>query len=165
MDYLQNHIWCGDSNWGGDYHCRHLVSISSYDSGCEDDWESLTTTAKVFNKDSYEMLSAYYEESGRVAPDREDDLFKKRVYIFKGEVVDWLHANVTDCKDMKGWCIRSESDLTSGSNLSLHVFFQRRSDAMKFIKVWSKWKKPINYCQYFSDVRKTLNLETLKYEV
>lgn len=167
MDYLQNHIWCSDSNWGCHYDCRHLVSIPSYGNGKED-WIELIdeNINKVTDPNALErfesMLSAGY------LTENEREMFtSKRANDLKPHVVQWLEKNVKDRKDpdcVKGWCVGSAEYVAFDSSASFTVFFHRKSDAMDFIKTFSKYKKPINYCQYFSDVRKKLNIDTMKYE-
>lgn len=154
MNYLQNHIWCSDSNLGGWYTCKHVVSLDSYSDESEDDWEDIVN-------DSAE----YIEQRGLRGT------YNRPVVNFKPEVLAWLEENVKDRPSnkyfpdghTKGWCIGS-TEYRSTFSGSLSVFFHRRKDAMAFIRRWSKWKKPVMYTQYFSDVRKKLNLTTLKYE-
>lgn len=166
MDYLQNHCWCSESNWGGVfYDCRHIVSLNSYKDGYKDDWENLVdeSAETFFDEEEYQLFLPYYEEQGLVL---NKGRFNKKVKNLKKELLDWLDKNVEDrtgydCN--KGWCIGSTEYRGKDASYSMSVFFHRKSDAMKFIKTFSKWKKPINYCQYFTDVRKKLDLETLKY--
>lgn len=88
------------------------------------------------------------------------------INTLKPEVYKWLYENVSDDNNgKKMWCVGSDDYAKDDSGISYSIFFQRRKDAMNFIKTWSKWKKPIRYTQYFTDVRKTLNLQTLKYDV
>jgi len=129
MLYLQNHCFCLDSNWGGEYHCRHLVSFKSY-SEDKEDWVKMVEDTSL-----------------------------------KPEVLVWLKENVPDRKDdecTKGWCIGSD-EYRRMDLISMTVFFHRRKDTMAFIRKWSQYKKPVRYVQYFTDVRKTLDLETGKY--
>lgn len=140
MDYLQNHCWCSDSNWGGMYDCRHLVTLSSYRDNFTDDWNNLVC----------------YDEH--------------KVLTLNDNVLQWLTDNVLDTDKpyngnttTKGWCIGSLEYRKNDSCSSFSIFFQRRKDAMAFIKRWSKWKKPLQYCQYFTDVRKKLDVNTGKY--
>lgn len=136
MDYLKNHCRCSSSHWDGlHYACNVIVSLNCYEEGYKEDWANLTE--KVEGTD-------------------------RPFTTLKPEVLQWLNDNVADTKTGKGWCIGSEEYLKTDSS-SFQVFFQYRRDAMKFIKVWSKWKKPINYCQYFTDIRKRLDLTTGKY--
>ena len=88
--------------------------------------------------------------------------YETEYYSLKPEVIQWLVENIPDFQKGKGWCIGSEKYMMTDSG-SASVFFQRRRDAMKFIKTWSKWKRPLFYCQYFTDIRKQLDLSTGKY--
>lgn len=148
MNYLRNHCWCSDSNWGGNYDCQIIVGLNCYEEHYKEDWENLII--KVPTKKTVTSMGF---------PPIEIDTY----YIaLKPEVMDWLHNNVDDFKGSKGWCVGSK-DYDQNVSSSYSVFFQRRKDAMKFIKTWSKWKKPLVYCQYFTDIRKELNTETGKY--
>ena len=89
---------------------------------------------------------------------------QKNVLEKIANVNDSLEDNIEDYKGEKGWCVGSDDYDVTGSCTGLSVFMQRRKDAMLFIKTWSKYKKPINYCQYFTDIRKRLDLKTLKYK-
>lgn len=148
MNYLRNHCWCSDSNWGGMYDCQIIVGLNCYEEHYKEDWENLII--KVPTKKTITSMGF---------PPIEIDTY----YIaLKPEVMNWLHNNVDDFKGDKGWCVGSK-DYDQNVSSSYSVFFQRRRDAMKFIKTWSKWKKPLFYCQYFTDIRKELNTETGKY--
>ncbi|MDB4311806.1 hypothetical protein N9937_00085 [bacterium] len=166
MDYLQNHCWCSSSHWDGKhYDCRHIVSLNSYQEGYEDDWNALIDpeAESFFDEESFNITFDIYKERGY--PPSKKSYYMRGVLNLKPEVLDWLEENVEDrtgeeCN--KGWCVGS-TEYRSSPSTSLSVFFHRKKDAMKFIKTFSKWKKPIHYCQYFTDVRKRLDLETLKY--
>lgn len=149
MNYLRNHCWCSDSNWGGNYDCEIMVVLISYEDPYKTDWENLIVKIPKKKKVQYPGF-----------PEIEIDSFYRTL---KPEVIDWLHNNISDFKGGKGWCIGSED--YDDCSTSYTVFFQRRKDAMKFIKTWSVHKKPIRYVQYFTDVRKILNIETGKYEL
>lgn len=166
MNYLQNHIWCSDSIWGGVYDCRHLVSISSYEEDGED-WPKIIDdeAERFFDERKY---NTYVKVSKELYPD--DEVKKEHFYDYapnlKPHVLKWLEDNVKDRKDPdceKGWCIGSNS-FRAANPIELTVFFHRRNDALAFVRKFSKYKKPVNYCQYFADDRKKLNLETMKYE-
>ena len=169
MNYLKNHCWCSDSNWGGGYDCQIIVSLRSYGDGYEADWKNLTHSERVFSQEKYDSFVEHLKDKGA---DLEDEKVKARlkknigysfVQNFNPEVLEWLEENVPDVDGEKGWCVGSPNYRAQGSSCSLQVFFQRTRPAMAFIKKFSKHKKPINYCQYFTDVRKTLDLETGKY--
>lgn len=173
MDYLQNHIWCSDSNWGGLYSCRHWVCFTSYQDHELNDWESLIDDEvdEYFNQREYEVRKKHDP-----SPDKSDEeLIEYCTHLapnLKPHVLQWLHTNVEDRpqqktsegESLKGWCIGSPK--YRGINESAFtVFFYRKKDAMKFIKEFSEYKKPVIYCQKFSDVRKKLDLNTRKYTI
>jgi len=167
MNYLQNHIYCHDSNWGGPYHCRHLVSLSSYEEKDKNDWRNVVSskTEKVFSQEIYDRMkeakSSFDDKILREYSTREISLVRE-------DVIEWLNANVEDRTTSngsleKGWCIRSKESRANSSGLDMTFFFHRKRDAMAFIKRFSEYGKPTHYCHYFSDVRKTLDLETGEY--
>ena len=163
MDYLKNHCWCSDSNWGGNYDCQIIVGLSSYKEGYQEDWENLIVTKTHYSQSEYKVWSETFKNSKYI--DEEDlvEMSTTEINTLKPEVLKWLEDTIDDYQGVKGWCIGSEEYTHNDSSISYSVFFQRRSDAMKFIKTWSKWKKPINYWQYFTDVRKKLDLNTGEY--
>lgn len=164
MNYLRNHCWCRDSNWGGMYDCQIIVGLSSYEEGYEEDWSNLMTSKRHFSQSEHERLSELFGNRNTVSEDDIKEMSVKEINVLKPEVMEWLEDNVKDFQGDKGWCVGSDEYVANDSSISYSVFFQRRKDAMKFIKTWSKWKKPIHYCQYFTDVRKKLDLETGKYK-
>lgn len=166
MDYLQNHIWCSDSNWGCNYDCRHLVNISSKSD--RDDWSKIIDeeAERFFDYEERDRFKRLIENLHKEYYPEYDEMFYRTVKNLRPHVLEWLEENVADRKDpdcKKGWCIGSmEYRYTDISSLT--VFFHRKTDAMAFIKRFSKYGKATHYCQYFTDVRKKLNLETMKYE-
>lgn len=167
MDYLKNHCWCSSSNWDGEhYDCQIIVSLDATTKGYSDDWNAVLEDKGIFSLEDYAYWKKLYEGEGiNVSEEKLKRFSTKKVKYPKQEVLVWLNENVRDVSGgVKGWCIGSDEYIYNGSSCSFSFFFQRRRDAMNFIRVWSKWKKPICYTQYFTDVRKVLNLETLKYE-
>jgi hypothetical protein len=170
MDYLKNHCWCSSSHWDNDhYDCQIIVNLSSYKEGCKEDWDNLTHKVEVFSQERYDRYANTRKSLQDKYPDKDfSDIMvpgvgNVEISKLKPEVMAWLDANIPDFNGEKGWCVGSD-DYTLGDSCSSYcVFMQRRKDAMLFIKTWSKWKKPVNYCQYFTDVRKKLDLTTLKY--
>lgn len=171
MHYFKNHCWCSDSNWGGNYDCKYIVTIDripkggSYYDTPESDWTNLVTSYKIFDQKEYDSLKSYYKDKY----DEEELLSRshKKTTTLKKEVVEWLNSNVKDRirEDInKGWCIGSDK-YNLNANISISIFFHRRRDALKFIKEWSEYKKPTTYFDYFKDIRKELNNETMKLEV
>ena len=163
MDYLKNHCWCTDSNWGGSFECKIIVRIGLFEESDEEDYLNMTVEQEHFSQHHYEKAKNIFNDSPRYTEEFYRDYATRKVRIFKQEVIDWLEKNVLDSNGKKMWAVGSiDYNFLDGSGRA--VFFQRRKDAMAFIKRWSKWKKPIYYTQYFTDVRKKLNLQTLKYE-
>lgn len=164
MDYLKNHCWCNSSNWNGEhYDCQIIVGLNNYEDHNKEDFLNITTKVKGFDQYNYDTLGKLWLKRG--VPEEEiREQFHSEYNTLKTEVVDWLNINVPDDKSgNKMWCIGDERYLMKDS-CGINIFFQRRKDAMSFIKRWSKWKKPVYYTQYFTDVRKKLNLTTMKYE-
>lgn len=120
---------------------------------------------RYFSQEEYEKIKKIYNGKEYYTDDFYRDMSTKDINVLKPEVYQWLLDNVPDSEDNeKMWCIGSRAYLFRDSYSSFSFFFQRRKDAMKFIKTWSIHKKPVYYTQYFTDVRKKLNLETMKYE-
>lgn len=154
MNILINHCWCSDSNWGGLYSCRVIVSLNRvpegktyYDPPCPD-W-------------------ALVEEHPYTPPESPDDPFRRRDTLrLRPDVVKWLNRNVKDRKvpsyvegGPKGWAVGTDT-YNSHSGISFSIFFERQRDGMAFIKRWSVYKNPVSYLQYFKDIRKELDPTT-----
>lgn len=163
MDYLRNHCWCSDSNWGGHYNCQIIVNISSYEDHDSEDYTNMTHQEVHFSQKDYERAQEIFTGE----PHYNDAFYRsyatKTIRVFNQDVLDWLEKNVADSNGNKMWAVGSK-DYQSIDGSGKSVFFNRRKDAMAFIKRFSQWKKPIYYTQYFTDVRKKLNLKTMKYE-
>lgn len=174
MEYLKNHCWCNSSHWDNkNYDCQIIVSLKSYKEEYKEDWSNLIIKEEYFDREEANNFISTLKEEHKTSKkgytkkyydDLHNIVGKKKIAALKPEVMQWLEDNVPDFKNEKGWCIGSKEYRANDSASSFSIFFQRRRDALAFIKRWSKWKKPIHYCQYFTDVRKKLNLETLKYE-
>lgn len=174
MDYLKNHCWCSNSHWDNKhFDCQIIVSLSGYEEHDEEDWKNLTETVNVFSQKKYdddivfaermiERYPNYYDQSYLEDIKANKKTGFQNIRVFKPKVLKWLDENIADIDGKKAWCVGS-NDYSSQDASSLSVFMQRRKDAMLFIKTFSKWKKPVYYCQYFTDVRKKLDLKTLKY--
>lgn len=146
MNVLINHCWCSDSNWGGGYDCRVIVSLyrvpegkTYYDPPCPD-WSLI-------------------EEHPRVSA----DAMRNTTLRLRPDVVAWLSANVKDRKvpsyvkgGVKGWAVGSDA-YNAHAGISFSLFLNRHRDAMAFIKRWSVHRLPVSYLQYFTDVRKELD--------
>ena len=139
MNILVNHCWCSDSIWGGHYNCSVILSVDRipegktyYDPVCED-WQNLIE-----------------DPTGYDAPK------------LKREVVEWLEKNIQNQKGDKsnrGWAIGTDK-YNEKNSISYNIFFQRQKDALFFIKNWSIYKKPLNYYNYFKDIRKKFDHKT-----
>lgn len=161
MNYLQNHIWCSDSNWGGQYDCRHLVSLTSYEEHDKEDYDNIIDPkAEVYvdQEELYRFVGFTDEQANKFCT--------RDVANLKPEVISWLELNVKDRPEdngiTKGWVVYSKKHRAADS-IKFSIFFHRKSDAMLFIRKFSKWEKPVSYIQYFTDVRKVLDLETNRY--
>ena len=142
MNVLINHCWCSDSNWGGHYNCRVIVSIDrvpvgkTYYDAPEPDWLNL--------------LELHTLANGR------------EVRRLKPEVIQWLQDNIKDRQDdeqKKAWCVGTDK-YNADMAISFTLFFERPSDALKFIKRWSSHKHPVDYLNYFQDIRRELDFVT-----
>jgi len=164
MDYLKNHCWCHNSNWDGKgYDCNIIVGLNNYEDHNKEDFLAITTKVSGFNQNTYDMFGKLWADRG-ISEDEIREQFQSEYSTLKPEVIEWLAENIDDGKGGdKMWCIGDEEYLMTDSG-GINIFFQRRKDAMAFIKRWSKWKKPVHYTQYFTDVRKKLNLTTMRYE-
>jgi hypothetical protein len=141
MHVLINHCWCSDSNWGGHYDCRVIVGINRiekdktfYDPPSAD-WTLLTERIKDWD----------FDEIG----------IPKDTIRLKPEVLQWLTEEVGG----KKWAVGSDA-YNSRDTLNVSVFFQSSRDAMRFIKRWSVFGKPVSYLNYFTENRRELDLKT-----
>jgi hypothetical protein len=167
MKYYSNHCWCSSSNWGGNFDCRYIIGIDRIKEGKtyydtpEEDWTNL------IDKIDGHLNVKEYQNLKNNSPDMDDESLKsmatRPTYRLNKEVLEWLTENVKDiAKGVyagKGWCIGSD-DYNANSSLKFSIFFRRRRDAMNFVKVWSSYKKPVTYFDYFKDIRKELNPKT-----
>lgn len=133
--------FCTESNWDSVYYqSRYHLSI-------EDD-ENVTTEEELFIKSEYESNKKYF---GDLSEERQIRVATKDVMTLKPEVIQWLEENVADRPKShdeydecpKGWCIGSESYRAGDSGHEISLWFHRKKDVNKFIKVWSKEGLPI----------------------
>jgi hypothetical protein len=121
----------------------------------------------VFDQDTFDALTGaddgveFDEKSARRHATREATLIRD-------EVLEWLDQNIEDRPEVegessKGWAV-SSIERRVASHYTLSFFFHREEDAMRFVQRFSKWGKPVHYLNYFEDIRRSLNLETLEYE-
>lgn len=139
MNVLINWCWCSDSNRGGRYDCRVIVSIDRiaedkdyYDPPMQD-WVNLIETYPI--------------DTGK---------FDRYTNRLKPEVLAWLNENVADQR----WAIGTDA-YNSQDSLCFNVFFQSYRDAQKFIKRWSEFGKPVNYFNYFRNIRRKLDTNSM----
>lgn len=147
MNVLINHCWCSDSNWGGHYNCRVIVSIDMVPKGKtyydphEPDWLNLL-----------EKHDLVWEKFGDA----------HRTYRLRPEIIQWLQDSIKDRQDdkqKKAWCVGTDK-YNANMAISFPIFFERPSDALKFIKRWSSHKHPVHYLNYFQDIRRELDFAT-----
>jgi hypothetical protein len=175
MYLYSNHIYCNDSNWGGSYDCRYLLSIErnsgkgdgergSYYDAPHEDWTNVVDEdIEFFDEKEYDRL-------------KETDLFKKYgaeelkelfcmkdTVRLKPEVIKWLNENIADQEGVKGWCTYSDSKAALNTT-KLTIFFRRKNDALAFVRYWSSLKKVHYYFNYFRGKHLELNPTTKKYE-
>jgi len=123
MNVLINHCWCSDSNWGGQYNCRVIVSIDmvpigkSYYDDHEPDWLNLIDEVEL---DGETALRLREYDTQRLKP----------------EVMQWLTDNIKDRiheRDghKQGWAVGTD-EYNCKSGVSFSLFFERQTDAMKF---------------------------------
>ena len=146
MNVLINHCWCSDSNWGGNYNCRVIVSINRISEG------------KAYHDVPTEDWTNLLDEHA-FDPDPESRWGLKGVRRLKPEIIQWLNENVKDRKcdeHRQGWCVGTDN-YNSKDPLSFAIFFERPRDAMRFIRRWSSFKNPFRYLNYFKDIRKELD--------
>ena len=166
-----NHMFCTDPIWGKEpYWSRFMVDVEKdsrispefLNEGIKQDWENLTEEHEYFDKEEYENYKTF--ESMRDLTDEQVRKFATRKFRkLKPEVIQWLEENVKDRKDSdykKGWCIGSDDYLYRDRYNGINLFFERRSDAMAFIKKWSVYGKPTTYFDYFRSIRKEYNPKT-----
>jgi len=154
MNILINHCWCSDSNWGGNYTCRVIVSI-----------DRILKGKRYHDIPSEDWTNLLEEHAFDPDPTDPESLFSfTRVRRLKPEIIQWLSENVKDRnydEHKQGWCVGTDK-YNSGNILSFSIFFERQRDAMKFIRRWSSYKNPVNYLNYFRNIRKELNPLTNK---
>lgn len=152
MNVLINHCWCSDSNWGGQYNCRVIVSFERF--------ASIEDIHKRKNTPDWDkLIEECPYDNGEEIPFR-----KYETRRLKPEVIRWLNDNIKeyDCDEHKqGWAVGSDK-YNSNDCLGFAVFFQRATDARKFIKHWSSHKNPVDYLNYFRDLRWKLDPTTGK---
>lgn len=175
MHYHSNHCWCNNSHWNDEsYMARHMVDVEKhlgYDTDdVEDDWINLVDEVRVVDEKRLEINRKVWAEMAQKYPDKEMNVDEKQLRVMsmtdaptlKDDVLLWLEANVADAKDSyengttKGWCMGNQAYRSRGEYGRLTLWFQRKKDAMAFIKAWSVHEKPTTYFDYFKEIRKKL---------
>ncbi len=145
MHVHNNHCYCLDSIWGGHFNSRYMVCIAQYFPGF-----------KYGDKPHADWTNLIDEEIKRGR-----ELFDPFTYRLKSKVLNWLKKNIKDnvIENEKGFAVGTDDYNSHGSH-DFTIWFYRRSDAMRFIKKWSIYKKPTTYFNYFKGIRKQYNFKT-----
>ena len=176
-----NHMYCTDSNWGGSFSTRYMLVIERFDNRTihpekytveHPDWTEgkLLRWDIVRSQRKYNASMSYYDKREAEALAESDIYVRDHEYehgvselmaechdvaFLQGEVLDWLHENIADTADGKGWCIGSD-EYRCDDMFGLSIWFVRKRDAMKFAKRWSSYGNLTTYFDYFNEVRKEL---------
>jgi hypothetical protein len=153
MHLHENHSWCSNSHWDGElYDCRYIVCIDKYN--------------RVSDAEESDFLNLVETYSFVI----DDEVFGnsfKSILCLRSEVFNWLLCNIPDCRSKKGWCI-GDDRYRSTSSVVLRIFFDRKRDALSFIREWSEHKKPTTYYNHFRGESMELingNLEIVKSDI
>lgn len=158
-----NHMFCTNSNWGGDYWSRYMVELDTLRKVEQEDCKNLLIEKEAFDEERWNHSKDFFEKRGYTPEQLElqKGFYQKHYKVFKPEVIEWLAANVADIKDKdqtKGWCVGSDAyQMRDGHSVA--IWFYRRKDAMNFIRTFSIHKKPTTYFDYFKEICKELNLK------
>lgn len=160
MHHHINHCWCSESEHNNDfYDAPNMVDIDKLECD-QDDWDKLITTKKVVSREDAsiaESMSKKYPEY---------KAYPRDCPVLKEEVVDWLNENIKPQRNGEpGWAMGNDQYRVIQC-YRLTLWFQRRNDAKKFMKTWSKYKKATSYFNYFDDpiTNLVLDTETGKYK-
>ena len=174
MHYSQNHIWCSDTQDNSTYNCRHSVTIEShldvkdYQEKKDVDWTNCIIEKDFFNEERYNNFIEIRKENGEsINEESLKSISVDTTYQLKLELLKWLKENIKDRTkhdNNNGWNIGSELYLSKNVSC-VTIFFHRRRDALNFIKQFSVYKNPTFYLNYFKDIRKIINFNTLKLEM
>jgi hypothetical protein len=141
---LINHCWCSDSNWGGHYNCRVIVTIDRIHEG-----KTYYDPPTVDWTNLIKKVDLEWKKFGDA----------HATYRLKQEVIDWLAVNIPIRNGEKGWAIGTDQYNTNAA-ISFSLFFQSARDAQRFIKRWSSLGKPADKLNYFLDKRYKYNPKT-----
>lgn len=166
MHHHINHCWCSSTEHDGKtYDAPNMVEINRLESD-EDDWDKLIDIKQMTCKEKLEM----FERMIKINPDRYAHMDVEQMTLedcpcLKSEVVEWLNENIKVQKNGEtSWAIGND-EYRIIQNHQITLWFQRRNDAKKFIKVWSIYKKATSYFNYLADpiVNLVLDIKTNKY--
>jgi len=165
MHHHINHCWCSHSNHDDDsYYAGHMVDID-LDNHDEEDWDKMIDTKDIVSQEKREM----FERMNASSPELNINVESVSIVpcpVLKSEVVDWLNANIKLQKDGKpGWAMGND-EYRATERRRLTLWFQRKIDAKKFIRTWSKYKKATSYFNYLDNpiTNLVLDIETGKYK-
>jgi hypothetical protein len=116
----------------------------TYYDPADPDWTNLLQEADISEK---ELRKHILEDGWSTNPMR-----------LRPDVLAWLHNNVKPRKGWdqpQGWAIGND-EYNSRDGISFSIFFHRQTDAMKFIRTWSIYKKPVSFLNYFEAYRREL---------
>lgn len=166
MHHHINHSWCSASNYDDKhYDATNIVDIDRTDYD-QDDWDKLIDVKMIVSLEELEIqkqVKARMEEGGYEYPDLME-MSKRNCPFLKQEIIDWLDANIKPKDGEPGWAMGNDQYRIHQSYV-LSLFFQRRNDAKKFIRTFSKYKKATSYFNYIDNPEKNLvlDIETGKY--
>lgn len=168
MHHHVNHCWCSKSVWDGKtYDATNMVSIE-VDADAVD-FEALIYEKAVILEEEKQKFREFYAHHYPDLEITEDDLDRIstcHIFTLTPTVVQWLNENVKPQKSGEpGWATGNDT-YRANDRSSLTLWFTRRSDAKKFIRTWSSYKKATSYFNYFDTplTNVVLNLKTMKYE-
>ena len=155
MHHHINHCWCSRAQHNDEcYDAPNMVSIDNLEKVDKDDWDNLIVTTKVIADEDVRVAEAMQEKYPDYKP------YPKDCPMLKQEVIEWLNKNIKPQKDGEpGWAMGNDQYRVI-QTYELTLWFQRRNDAKKFIRTWSKHKKATSYFNYFDDPITNLLLDT-----
>jgi len=167
MHHHINHCFCTQAEHSNDfYDAGNMVEINKREND-SDDWDSLIDIKRVVSLEDLEIQKSVLGKMKEKYPDIDypvEEMATKDCPFLKDEVLQWLSDNIKPQGKEQGWAMGTEQyRIVQGHQLTL--WFQRRNDAKKFIKTFSKYKKSTSYFNYLKDPidNKILNIETGKY--
>lgn len=163
MEYSRGHYFCSSPHPDPKqyYDARHLVSFDKYA-------VEIRSTADCVPANHHPYWDRILEEKLAIVPpdpstdfdkyakifkcsvDKAKEILARRVHypVLRDNVVDWLNAHVAPSTDIRrvsmtdGWVVYSDKAMINNATSNFTIFFLRRRDALKFIKVWSDLGKP-----------------------